>query len=707
MIKKILLVASIMASGLKLGAQSQDSYQDYLKREEIRLAKAKVVQEELKNYINKNIKSYVLSAASLDALQHRGEGEETTHPEIKPKSQKAKAQELAMAIEAQKKQELSEKFLKQNPNKANVLVPGILPASTPCKNFDIIDDNGNINNSYVFRSQSIDDLAKTKIENINNTNYNKVITPASFNKFPTSSPINIGLIEDKQPIQATKADSSNHFYIVSEGNDKIFNGSNNSKNITISKTRGRKKGIMMNDNVDGDYDISSISLAFTVGENMNFFYFDYALVLQQPGHIIDSPHPNQASNNDLIYTENPYFQYRLLEVEEINNKIEIKKDINQQDIILEDKRFISTENNTIFDYYKETDELGYIGSPWTCAGIDLRNHKGKKVMLEVIVGDCARGAHWGIAYINNFRCSNNSESCDSVFGSISSNTTEKLTCPSFPIKINGSFTPPKKAPNAQSLEGKEFEFEFKNIKLELLDFDTEQVIKTVVIEGNAQNSGASILKSDQNIYKYIDGSINFTNKTFEFIITHDSFLDGGNGAKGNFKTKISMEFTDPDKSYTQSVKDPTFFTNGPNIKYQDCPAGKINIAPLNLEKCPEFPITITGKYSLDNGYNLQPENIKLFVYDMNNTRVMTSPTNKINPIITGPENNEYTYSFTLYETDLLPEDLKKDLKIRVATKFTKDNANAQEIDALSNPKIADIPLSNCEVCCVSTAPSKP
>jgi hypothetical protein len=128
-----------------------------------------------------------------------------------------------------------------------------------------------------------------------------------------------------------------------------------------------------------------LSQTFIVTAATSNFTFQYALVLQDPGH------PD---------CENPFFIARILRGS--TTIVSFSEIADHTNPFFSDT--IDPYGNTVV--YKD----------WTCQSFDLSAYMYDTVTVEFIAADCAAGAHWGYAYVANVgvACSSNQEGINNI-----------------------------------------------------------------------------------------------------------------------------------------------------------------------------------------------------------------------------------------------------------------------------------------------------
>lgn len=121
-----------------------------------------------------------------------------------------------------------------------------------------------------------------------------------------------------------------------------------------------------------------LSKTFTVSSQRQLIPFWYALVLENPpGH---SP------------VEQPSFWVRVLDSagNEITGAVDLGNGSAQA---------VADRDNPFF---QALGTAGIVYRDWSCAQIDLSDHVGETVTVQFVTEDCAQGAHYGYAYVDNY-----------------------------------------------------------------------------------------------------------------------------------------------------------------------------------------------------------------------------------------------------------------------------------------------------------------
>ena len=328
----------------------------YLQKEHDRLARVNNHEVAIQIYIDQNIASYTLSSVVVNKVSTQ------THEDGSNFTQT----ELNEALLSAKKQELRVQYFNQNPSIVNDYKASVLTAGTSCVNNGF--ENGDTS-SFSFFSQ-------------------RFLPWNMYNNFPTAPVI---------------AQVGGIVSLVESGYDSVV--------PTLSKVKSGNYALRLNNSSDGNYDISMLKREIIVGANQDNITFNYALVLEDPGHV---------DNNGNIVA-NPYYQCRLKTA---------------SGSIIFERKIVADRYNTLI--FKTANNGGIVYTDWVCESIDVSQYKGQNVVLEVIIGDCGLGGHWGYVYLDDFcgaRCS------APTFGKV---TLEPMgiTCPLLPLTVSGNLITP-------------------------------------------------------------------------------------------------------------------------------------------------------------------------------------------------------------------------------------------------------------------------
>lgn len=295
-------------------------------------------------------------------------------------------------------------------------------------------------------------------------------------------------------ITSVNSGSTNFLWeIVSTGNDPLYSG--------LSKVHTGVKALKLGSS-GVNFSAESIMKTVTIDASNANLSFWYALVLEDPGH----------------GTGNPFFGVRIHTLSSVNfvPLLPTIGSMNTSPLVSDASSFwINSGTNRI--------------RPWTCAKVDLSKYIGQQVTIEFLVSDCAAGAHFGYAYIDDI-CMG-CKGSDLGDASISGMSKD---CGSNAV-VNGNYTLPNSPTNTGTLNSLQAQL-YQN--------------------GIAVGTPIMIPSS----------SINTTLKTFSF-----SMLLFGTVASGNYDIVITGNFTFSGSSF--STSSPSYgFVAGINNDWQtDCP----------------------------------------------------------------------------------------------------------------------------------------
>ena len=125
--------------------------------------------------------------------------------------------------------------------------------------------------------------------------------------------------------------------------------------------------IKLNDSSGGSKTASTLQKTFVAGEVM---VFDFVLVVEDPNHNPD---------------EQPFMTVRLYD------------DSTNQ--LIQQRCIVSNPDDCIFD---TAGSSSFLYSQWSCLKINTIELQGRAARVEITIGDCDRGGHWGSGYIDNF-----------------------------------------------------------------------------------------------------------------------------------------------------------------------------------------------------------------------------------------------------------------------------------------------------------------
>ena len=252
----------------------------------------------------------------------------------------------------------------------------------------------------------------------------------------------------------------------------VDNSQNDNIIPTLPRVRSGNYAVRLNNSADGNYDVSRMTRLFDVQQNN--LTFNYALVLQDPDH------------GDNL---NPY--YHCIVTTLSGTKVF-------------ERKIVANRNNT--QVFKTAQNGAVVYTDWLCESIDVSQYLGQTLRIELIVGDCGQGAHWGYAYFDNFcetKCSAPS------FGKVVLEPMG-ITCPLLPLTVSGRFI----APTGYELD--KLTLKAKNITTGGIEYTSPQGQYTLFgSDFNFTVTGADLFPSGAS------------NKQFDFFVTATFKLIGG------------------------------------------------------------------------------------------------------------------------------------------------------------------------------------
>ncbi|MGC4128719.1 MAG: hypothetical protein QM564_04000 [Bergeyella sp.] len=274
----------------------------------------------------------------------------------------------------------------------------------------------------------------------------------------------------------------------------VDNTQNDANVPTLPRVKSGNYAIRLNNSTDGNYDVSMMRRLFLVDKDN--LTFNYALVLQDPDHGA---------------TQNPYYQCI------------VKTETGE---IIFERRIVADKNNT--DIFNTVNSGTVVYTGWVCENIDTSQYVGQTLILELIVGDCGLGGHWGYAYFDDFcgvKCS------APTFGSITLNPIG-ITCPLLPLTVSGNFIAPAG-------------YELQDLYLYIYDLSQSAVAPPKTLD-NYTIFGNSFSFSVKNIDFFPEGDV--SDKGFDFKV------------RGVFKLIGSTSTTEVVSQSANSGNDVTFNT---------------------------------------------------------------------------------------------------------------------------------------------------
>lgn len=175
-----------------------------------------------------------------------------------------------------------------------------------------------------------------------------------------------------------------HHTLMTAGPDSILLGSVPSVSMSRVAPGGSLQAVRIGNAATGR-GAELLSKTFVVTAANSNISFWYAVVLQNP---------NDASHTGVNINKQPGFRVRVLD----NNGVEIP---GLADLGGGSDQALANSANPFFQ------TTTYQGRPlvyrnWTCAQVNLSSRVGQTVTVQFVTKDCALGAHFGYAYIDNF-----------------------------------------------------------------------------------------------------------------------------------------------------------------------------------------------------------------------------------------------------------------------------------------------------------------
>jgi hypothetical protein len=424
---------------------------------------------------------------------------------------------------------------------------------------------------------------------------------ASFTKLPTNIP-QVGPAEIITLVDNSLNDPITNLPRVNSGTHAIrLNNANSTRNV------------------GGWYTVSGLSKTFTV--NQNFVSFNFALVLADGGH---------AGT-----TQNPYFQYKLL---------------NQNGVVIDHNEIMANPNPLTFHTSAyQIDGITYTirYTDWGCANINTSQYIGQDVTLQIYVGDCGQGGHFGYVYLDDF-CG---VACASpTFGSLNINPLN-INCPSFPMTVSGTFSAP-----------------------------TNNTISANLTTLNIINSSNVIVGTVSNPV--------ITGNTYTFTVNQTNIFGANTPTIGNFEVKVNATFILNGSTF-QTVLTQQSANSGVDISFNNCINASITLNPVN-ENCPLFPLDVKGSFIIPSGASIT--NIKLEILNSAGA-VMSS---LLNPTVIG---NTFSFPVNLINFGTASP-MTGNFEFRISATVTLGSLTSNITSTSSNPG-SDVSFSNCSVCCIT------
>ena len=334
--------------------------------------------------------------------------------------------------------------------------------------------------------------------------------------------------------------------IVNSGNDPLYSG--------LQKVHSGSKALKLGGS-SVNYSAESILKTVNITPSNSNLSFWYALVLQDPGH----------------GGSNPFFGVRVHSGSSVSfiPILPIIGSMSTSPIISDTSSFwISSSQNRI--------------RPWTCARVDLSAYIGKQITIELLVSDCAAGAHFGYAYIDDIcmGCTGSDMGDASITG-ISKDCGKDAS-------VNGSYT----LPHSSSVTG------------------TLNSLQAQLYQGGLPFGSPITISSTY---------INTGTKTFNFPMSLF-----GTVPLGNYDIVVKANFTFSGSTYSTTSPTTGFITGINNDWKSECPQTDLNCCKNTLQMVtaslvpPSYPYN-EGTYSVEK-YNITiPNNVPITEVKVNVT----------------------------------------------------------------------------------------
>ncbi len=334
--------------------------------------------------------------------------------------------------------------------------------------------------------------------------------------------------------------------IVNSGNDPLYSG--------LQKVHSGSKALKLGGS-SVNYSAESILKTVNITPSNSNLSFWYALVLQDPGH----------------GGSNPFFGVRVHSGSSVSfiPILPIIGSMSTSPIISDTSSFwISSGQNRI--------------RPWTCARVDLSAYIGKEITIELLVSDCAAGAHFGYAYIDDIclGCTGSDMGDASITG-ISKDCGKDAS-------VNGSYT----LPHSSSVTG------------------TLNSLQAQLYQGGLPFGSPITISSTY---------INTGTKTFNFPMSLF-----GTVPLGNYDIVVKANFTFSGSTYSTTSPTTGFITGINNDWKSECPQTDLNCCKNTLQMVtaslvpPSYPYN-EGTYSVEK-YNITiPNNVPITEVKVNVT----------------------------------------------------------------------------------------
>lgn len=518
---------------MSISGFAQTATDIYLQQENTRIANANATEQLIASFIANNLSSYSLSYARLSQV---------TSPVIEGVTQTLTGQALQDATLEAEKVELRKLYFQQNPSSLLYYIAATIPATVECLNGGFegsVGTTGGSTAGYSFVSETYTDQY------------------IAFTKIPTNVP-----------------------QVSPTGIITLVDNSINDPKTNLSRVHSGTHAIRLN-NADGTRftnagnrwgTVSGLSKTFTVSQNT--VSFNFALVfeyVETHREIVADP----KANPPILYQPSyePYFQCFLRSA---------------TGAVLYERQIVSNPANTAVFHDTNpsvADKLLY--SDWVCENIDTSQFMGQDVTLQIFVSDCGKSGHFGYAYLDDF-CG---VPCTApAFGSLKINPLN-VNCPSFPMTVSGTFTPP-----------------------------TNNTI-------NASLTTLNIINSSKVIVGTVSNPV-ITGNTYTFTLNQTDFFGVNTPTTGDFEVKVNATFILNGSTY-QTVLHQQSANAGVDVSFNNCMCCS-SCCPDNLSITTSVPLNFSDRGQASstiiatNVINGSPGNLTTAVYHAG-TSVMLKP----------------------------------------------------------------------------------
>jgi hypothetical protein len=205
----------------------------------------------------------------------------------------------------------------------------------------------------------------------NNSSYPDVLPNSKFVFNTTDITGNIENVRFARIYKGMPSDERNRIETVQEINGVLYDSRVNNK-IKLESPNGSQHIVRLGNSYD-EYFSERLSYTFTVTDSTKYILYNYAIVLEDPGH-----------------SGRPYFY------------VEIENEDCSKTFYYADNKVFADLSSETYNYIKNGSEYKqyYYYKDWSANLIDLSSEIGKTLTLTFITSDCGGGAHAGYAYFD-------------------------------------------------------------------------------------------------------------------------------------------------------------------------------------------------------------------------------------------------------------------------------------------------------------------